>query len=160
MDRLTRQIYPQLKRLARNRGRGSALGATTLVHETYAKLLNGEELSPRDRNEFFCLAATIMRRIVIDEVRRAGAAKRDGIRATAEDERLVDAASVKADFLVAVDQALTDLADTDQRLVQVFEFRYFAGCSTAETAEALGLSVRTVERLWSQARRAIAEFIG
>lgn len=159
LDRLAEVLYPELKAMARRRTRGSqGLGATTLVNETFLKLLSGGELKPEDRQQFFALAATIMRQVIVDEVRYATAAKRDGREVTFTEGlgQARDETEAKAEFLLQVDEMLGILEAEDKRLVRVFECRYFAGLTTAETADALGVSGRSVERLWSSARTRIA----
>lgn len=160
LDRLTRLIYPELKAMARRRTRGdSELGATTLVNETYVKLLSGGELSPDDRQQFFGLAATIMRQVIVDEVRYAAAGKRRAQEVTYTDAVGHGDVADQADFLLQVDRMVDRLAEEDERLARVFEFRYFAGFTTPETAESLGMSERSAERLWSRARARIAELM-
>ena len=79
MDKLAELLYPELKAMARRRsGRSSNMGATTLVSETFLRMLSGGSLQPEDRQQFFGLAATLMRRIIVDEVRRVSAGKRKG----------------------------------------------------------------------------------
>ena len=126
------------------------------MNETFLKLLAGEQLRSEDRQQFFGLAATIMRRVIIDEVRQARAAKRDGLAVTFTDSQNGDSAGEDIDFLLEVDRLLDGLQAEDERLARVFECRYFAGFTVSETAESLGLSERSVERLWSDARSRIA----
>ena len=160
LDELSRQLYPELKAMARRRARqGAGSGATTLVNETFLKLLSGGTIASQDRQQFFALAATIMRQIIVDEIRYVTAGKRTGKEQTLAETIVGDDAHEKAEFLLQVDQMLTVLANEDARLASVFECRYFAGLTTAETAEALDLSERSVERLWSGARSRIAELI-
>jgi len=156
MDRLAAILYPELKAMARRRTRGSqGLGATTLVNETFLKLLSGGELKPEDRQQFFGLAATIMRQVIVDEVRYATAGKRHGRQVTYTDSHAPDDIQANAEFLLQVDELLAVLEAEDERLVRVFECRYFAGLTTAESAEVLGMSPRSVERMWSAARSRI-----
>ncbi|MEM1173501.1 MAG: ECF-type sigma factor [Pseudomonadota bacterium] len=160
LDQLTESLYPELKRLAASRSRNSAeIGATTLVGETFIRLLSGGALTPEDRGQFFALAATIMRRIVVDEIRHVLANKRAHTDTTFTDSVLGDDAHEKAEFLLQVDQVLGQLEAADERLARVFECRYFAGLTTEETAEATGVSSRTVERLWSESRKRVASMI-
>lgn len=160
LNRLAELLYPELKAMARRRTVGKpGLGATTLVQETFLKLLSGGELTPADRREFFALAATIMRRVIVDEVRYAMAGKRDGREVTLTESVMPVESQEKAQFLLEVDEMLGILEREDERSAQVFECRYFAGLTTAETAEALGVSERSVERLWSSARSRIAELM-
>ncbi|MEM6641017.1 MAG: ECF-type sigma factor [Pseudomonadota bacterium] len=159
-NKLATLLYPELKSLARRRSAGSAeSGATTLVNETFLRLLSGGKLQTEDRREFFALASTIMRRVVIDEVRYVTAGKRAGNDVTLMNTVIGDDSHEKAEFLLQVDEMLGILEQEDERLARVFECRYFGGLTTAETAEALVLSTRTVERAWSDARSRIADLI-
>jgi len=160
LDSLARLIYPELKAMARRRTTGEGgFGATVLVNETFAKLLSGGELKPTDRQQFFGLAATIMRQVIIDEIRYVTAQKRDGNMVTYSDTQVPDENLANAEFLLQVDQILEQLEKEDPKLARVFECRYFAGFSTSESAEALGVSVRSVERLWAASRERIAEMM-
>ena len=160
LDQLAAVLYPQLKSMAVRRSRSSAgMGATTLVHETFLKMLSGGELRPEDRKQFFGLAATSMRRIIVDEIRYVTAEKRAAQELTFAETVMGDDAHEKAEFLLQVDDMLGVLEGEDERLARVFECRYFAGLTTAETAEALDVSERSAERLWSSARSRIAELI-
>jgi len=160
IEKLAGLLYPALKAMARRRStQGPGMGATTLVNETFLKMLSGGELQPEDRKQFFGLAATIMRRIIVDEIRYVTAGKRAGKEVTLVETVMGDDAHTKAEFLLHVDQMLGILEAEDERLVRVFECRYFAGLTTAETAEALGVPERSVERQWSSARSRIAELI-
>ena len=158
LDELARLLYIELKYIARNRSRNSQdFGATTLVQETFVKLLAGKKLKATDRKQFFALSATIMRQIVIDEIRYQRASKREGLNVTFVDTITGDDATQNADFLLQVDDALRIVAKEDERLTRVFECRYFAGMSIGETAECLDVSTRTAERLWSRARTRMGE---
>ncbi len=160
LDRLAATLYPELKAMARRRTAGRpGLGATTLVQETFLKLLSGGELKAEDRRQFFGLAATVMRRVIVDEVRYATAGKRDGREVTLTESVMPSEAQEQAEFLLQVDEMLNVLEVEDARLARVFECRYFAGLTTAETAEALGVSERSAERFWSSARSRIAALI-
>lgn len=158
-DELARLIYPELKAMARRRSSGSELGATTLVSETFVKLLSGGEVTAEDRQQFFALAATIMRRVIVDEVRYATADKRSGGRVSLAEDQVADESQASAEFLIEVDRVLDMLAAEDPQLARAFECRYFAGFTVAETAESLSVSERTAERLWSSARSRIAELM-
>lgn len=160
LNTLTRMIYPELKAMARRRTKGNqALGATTLVSETYVKLLAGGSLASHDRQQFFGLVATIMRQVIVDEVRYLQAQKRSGDLVTLADGLLPDDSQGKADFLLQVDRMLQQLEEEDPKLSRVFECRYFAGYSASETGEIMGVSTRTAERLWSAARERIAALL-
>ena len=160
LDKLARILYPELKAMARRRAAaGPGMGATTLVHETFVQLLSGGRLKPDNRKHFFGLAATIMRRIIVDEIRYVTARKRDGVDITLAETLIGDDAHEKAEFLLQVDEMLSMLESENARHVRVFECRYFAGLTTAETAEVLDMSVRSVERAWSSARSRIASLM-
>ena len=160
LNQLAAILYPELKSMARRRAQGSAgSGATTLVNETFVKLLSGGQLRAEDRQQFFALAATIMRQIIVDEIRYVTANKRARSDVTLANTIIGDDSHEKAQFLLSVDEMLSIVEREDERLARVFECRYFAGLTTAETAESLGLSERSVERFWSNARSRIAELI-
>ncbi len=160
LDQLARMLYPELKSMARRRAGARAGGsATTLVNETFVKLLSGGSLQPEDRQQFFALAATIMRQVIIDEIRYITANKRAREDVTLVDTVIGDDGHEKAEFLLQVDEMLGILEHENERCARVFECRYFAGLTIAETAEALELSPRSVERAWSEARSRIAALI-
>jgi RNA polymerase sigma factor (TIGR02999 family) len=149
-------LYQELRRLARaqlRRGRRDDSVATTgLVHDAYLKLAHQPSLDLRDRGHFLALASRAMRQIVVDHARRRAAGKRGGSAAvTVLDEESV-AAGTKAGEIVALDGALDRLETLDQRLARIVELRFFGGLSVEETAQALGLSERTVKRDWQKAR--------
>ncbi len=160
LNQLAETLYPELKAMARRRVQGGAgSGATTLVNETFVKLLSGGEIKPRDRGQFFALTATIMRQIIVDEIRYITANKRAREEVTLVETVIGDDSHEKAEFLLQVDEVLKIVEDEDVRLARVFECRYFAGLTTAETAEAMETSPRSVERFWSEARSRIAALI-
>ena len=156
-DRVVELVYPELRRVARQqlrRGRPDApvLDTTGLVHEAYLKLVDQASLDARDRGHFLAIAARAMRQVIVDHARTRQAAKRGaGAEHLPFDERSA-AVQARAEHLLAVDEALSRLAHEDPRLLQVVECRFFAGYSEAETAEALEVSTRTVERDWIRAR--------
>ncbi|MFK7958456.1 MAG: ECF-type sigma factor [Lysobacterales bacterium] len=157
LDQLAGLLYPQLKKMARRRvRRGQEIGATTLVQETFLKLLSGGGVKPQDRVQFFGLAATIMRQVIVDDARHSAAQKRRGVEVEFKPEIANDSQLVDAGFLLQVDDALTRLAEQNRQLAQVFECRYFGGYSIQETADIINMSVRSTERLWSNARKLLA----
>lgn len=159
-DQLATMLYPELKSMARRRAQGSAgSSATTLVNETFVKLLSGGQIGTEDRRQFFALAATIMRQVIVDEIRYITANKRAREDVTLAETVIGDDGHEKAEFLLLVDDMLNIVEREDERLARVFECRYFAGLTTAETAEALDIAPRSVERLWSSARSRMAELI-
>jgi RNA polymerase sigma factor (TIGR02999 family) len=129
-----------------------SLQATALVNETYLRLVDAKDVSWHDRAHFLAVCATVMRRILVDHARSRQAQKRGGLAAKVTfDEALVVTDEPRED-LVALDDALKALAVFDDRKSRVVELRFFGGLSVEETAEALGLSTRTVEREWTACR--------
>jgi len=156
MDRLFGQVYDELHRVARHALRGEQTGHTLtptgLVHEAYFKLVDQTRVEWRDRGHFLGVASRAMRQVLVEYARRRGAAKRGGrIRPVALEEGLVSVEE-RAEALLAVDEALTRLAAHDPAMARVVECRFFAGLSEEETAEALGVGLRTVQRQWRRAK--------
>lgn len=155
-DRLVPLVYGELRRIARRHMRGGARGhtldTTGLVHEAYLKLAGAHELRLEDRGHLLAVAARAMRQILISRARARSAAKRGrGERAVPVDE--VEAAvEARADWLLDLDRALERLGELDERLVGIVECRFFCGATEGETAEALGIPLRTVQRGWTRAR--------
>jgi RNA polymerase sigma factor (TIGR02999 family) len=149
LDKLAPIVYDELLRLARLRLSGErsdlTLQPTALVHEAYLKLMNQVRLSLKDRAHFFAIAATIMRRILIDDARRRKADKRGGgIRVTLNEE--IDVADAKGPDVLALDLALQALARIDERKSRIIELKYFGGLTTEEISEVTGVSAATVGR--------------
>jgi len=149
-------VYDELRRVAQNylshERPDHTLQATALVHEAYLKLVNQTSVDWRDRAHFFGLASQMMRHILVDHARRHQAAKRGGL---AQRLTLVEAVSFpeKKEFdLVALDEALTRLAQLDPLQSRIVEMRFFGGLTIEETATALGVSVATVNREWRLAK--------
>lgn len=155
-DRLFPLIYEQLRALARSHMRreeaNHTLQATALVHEAYLRLVGSEPLSWTSRAEFFHASAQAMRRILIDYARRRGRAKRGGDRKRQPLDAVDLAVSVDPQEVLALDAAVTRLAERDRRAADVVQLRFYAGLSVGETAATLGLSERTVKREWAFAR--------
>jgi RNA polymerase sigma factor (TIGR02999 family) len=155
LDRLVPLIYDDLRRLARAqlaRRAPQTLDTAGVVHEAYLKLAAQRQSAWRDRGHFFAVAARAMRHILIDYAKRRHRHKRGGgLRRVPLDEARI-AVEQEAGRLLSVDAALARLAAVDERLVRTVECRFFAGLSEDETAEALGVSRRTVERDWARAR--------
>ena len=163
MDRLVPLVYGDLARIARRQlaleASGHTLSTTEVVHEAYLRLVDQTRVQWADRAHFFAVAAHVMRRVLVDHARRRRAARRGGqYRRSVSLETLesVDggslAADQRADMLVAMDEALERLAALDPRQARVVECRYFGGLTEEETAEALGVTARTVARDWVKAR--------
>jgi RNA polymerase sigma-70 factor, ECF subfamily len=148
-------VYPHLRSLAsyymRRERPDHTLQATGLVHEAFIRLLKQENLAWEDRNHFFGVAAGLMRRILVDYARAHRAGKRGGGRDLPLDEALVFAEE-RSSELIALDDALLQLAEWDPRQSRIVELRFFAGLTEEEVAEVLGISVRTVKRDWAAAR--------
>src|SRR4051794_20832623 len=163
MDGLFPAVYDELRRIAHyhmaGERPGHTLGTTGLVHETYLRLVDQTRVQWRDRGHFFRVASWAMRRILVDYARSHGALRRGGgVPPLSLDDEL--AVAQESDRLVALDEALERLATVNERLSQVVECRYFGGLTEAETAEALGVTVRTVQRDWRKARDWLALDLG
>lgn len=156
LDRLMPLIYGELKDLARsNRYRWSSRyghGTTSLVHEAYVKLARHEGALPSGRRRFFALASRAMRSVLVDNARWHSRSKRGGSAqpVSTADVQLVSAE--RADELLALDEALSNLESSRPDLASVVEHRVFGGLTIPETAEALGLSAATIKRRWRLAR--------
>jgi RNA polymerase sigma factor (TIGR02999 family) len=156
LDRLVDVVYDELRRIAHIRlmaeRPGHTLSTTALVHETYLKLVDQTKAEWRDRAHFFAVASMAMRRILVDHARKHRTLKRGGKRKRVS----LDAANLsveeRADTLIELDRALTRLAEIDERLSRVVECRFFGGMTEEETAEALGVTARTVRSDWATAR--------
>jgi RNA polymerase sigma factor (TIGR02999 family) len=159
LDELTRLVYADLRRLAgrylRDEQPGHTLQATALVHELYLRISSVQEIDWKGRGQFIAVAAQMMRRILIDHARRRQAAKRDGRQAASP----VAVTTIDLD-VVDVDRALDKLAVDYPRHAQIVELRFFGGLQAGEVAQALGLSLRTVERDWQFAKAWLHNEIG
>ena len=157
LDRLFPLVYDELRSIAHGQlGRerpAHTLGTTGLVHEAYFKLVGQTRVQWTDRSHFFAVATQAMRRLLVDYARHYQTEKRGGDprRVGLDDGMLV--AEQRADTLLALDAALTELAGLDERLSRVVEYRFFGGLTEEETAEVLGVTVRTIRRDWTKARR-------
>ena len=163
MDRLVPLVYGDLARIAHRQlgleDSGHTLATSDLVHEAYLRLVDQTRVQWNDRAHFFAVAAHVMRRVLVDHARRHRAARRGGSdRRAISLEELESAnpagltANQRADVLVAMDDALERLATLDSRQARVVECRFFGGMTEPETAEALGVTERTVARDWVKAR--------
>ena len=156
LARLTPLVYNELHRLAHRYMRGERAGhtlqTTALVHEAYVRLVDSRGVAWQSRAHFFAIAAQLMRRILVDVVRRQRFQKRGGgWRQVTLADGVQLAANVSPD-VVAVDDALQELGKLDPRKAQVVELRFFGGLSLEETAEALSVSTDTVGRDWKAAK--------
>jgi RNA polymerase sigma factor (TIGR02999 family) len=156
-SRLLPLVYDELRRLAAQRlareEPGQTLQPTALVHEAYLRLVGkGDERSWNSRGHFFAAAAEAIRRILVESARRKRSLKGGGDREREELQADHIAAPQPREDLVALDEALTKLAQENAQAAQLVQMRYFAGFSLPESAEILGISARTAGRLWTYAR--------
>jgi RNA polymerase sigma factor (TIGR02999 family) len=131
---------------------GHTLSATALVHEAYLRLMEQRNVQWNDRGHFFAVAATLMRRVLLDYARKHHAAKRGAapLRTTLDETLLV--AEQHLEIVLALDECLTRLAAFDPQQARLVEMRFFAGMSVEETAGVMGISTATVKREWSSAK--------
>ena len=156
LEQLTPRVYKELQRIAghcmQNERSGRSLQTTALVHEAYLKLIDVTNVDWQHRAHFYAISAQIMRRILLDRARRRIAAKRGGAMPKVNLDELPELGSGRARELIALDDALTTLAEIDPRKERVVELRFFGGLSVDETAEVLKVSADTVLRDWRLAR--------
>jgi len=154
--RLFSLIYEELHRLAARYLRGEradhTLQATALVHEAFIRLMGHTGVDWQDRTHFFAVAAQSMRHILVDYARAHQAQKRGGrdLRITLQEPLLISAE--QSGMMMALDEALDRLGRLDPRQCKIVELRYFGGFTTAEIAQILAISPKTVEREWDMAR--------
>jgi RNA polymerase sigma factor (TIGR02999 family) len=156
LNQLVPLVYDRLRAMAHGRlagrGPGASLNTTALVHEAYLRLVDQSRAQWKDRAHFFAVAATAMRQIVVDHARARGAQKRGGAVVTVLLEDAVPGGEASAELVLAVDEALGQLAALSQRMVKMVELRFFVGLSIEETAAVLETDPRTVNRDWRTAR--------
>ncbi|RMD65951.1 sigma-70 family RNA polymerase sigma factor [Candidatus Parcubacteria bacterium] len=149
-------VYQELHRMASNfmrRERADlTLRTTGLVHEAYLRLIDDKRVKWENRAHFFGIAAQAMRRILVDYARKHKAQKRGGGQKVLPLEEVAELSSVKAEELLALDEALKRLQTLDERQTRVVELRFFAGLTIEETAQTLGISPATVKREWAMAK--------
>lgn len=155
-DRLLPLVYEELRKVARRQlrrdGGAGALATTELVHEAYLRLAGHEALRLEDRRHLLAVSALAMRQILVGHARSRHALKRGaGVAAVPLDEGEA-AVRAESEWLLDLDRALARLRAHDERLASIVDCRYFAGMSEQETAEALGLSLRSAQRGWTKAR--------
>ena len=156
LEKLTPLVYAELHRLAVRAMAAerpdNTLQSTALVNEAYLRLMSSRDVVWKDRAHFFALSARLMRRILVDCARSRQAGKRGrGERPVSLEESTIVSAQ-RAPYLMALDDALTRLAEVDARKSDVVELRFFGGLSVEETAEVLNVSRDTVLRDWKMAR--------
>jgi len=156
LDKLVPLVYDELRRIARRymerEPAGHTLQTTALVNEAYLRLIEQKGMKWQNRAHFFAISAQLMRRILVSMARARHANKRGGdARQVSLDEALV-ISEERAAELVALDEAMNELAALDPRRSRVVELRYFGGLSVEETAEVLKISPETVMREWKRAK--------
>ncbi len=156
LDKLTPLVYDEMRRMAhryvRRERDGHTLQTTALVNEAYLRLAGQQKIEWQDRAHFFAVTAQIMRHILIDHARARHYAKRGGDVEQVALEDAYEMSGQRAAELLALDEALDELARLDPRKSRVVELRYFGGLSLEETAEVLEISVMTVRRDWRAAK--------
>ena len=153
LDQLVPIVYEELHRQAqrylRREAPGHTLQTTALVHEAYLRLVDQDRVAWQGRAHFLAIAASMMRRVLMDHGRKQKARKRGGSAARVTfDERLIPSGDRELDF-VALDEALDALAELDELKARIVELRAFGGLEVEETAEVLGISTATVKRHWA-----------
>lgn len=156
VEELLPLVYEELRGLARHYLRreraGHTLETSALVHEAYVRLIDGSKVEWKGRSHFYGIAATTMRRILVDHARSHLYQKRGGGAAKVSLDEAYQLGTERPEDLVALDETLNQLAENDVQKARIVEMRFFGGLSHAEIAEVLGVSVSTVERQWRVAR--------
>ena len=155
-DQLVPLVYAELRRIARRamarQSPGHTLQTSALVNEAYLKMVDQQSIAWQNRAHFFAVAAQVMRHILVDYARRYQSAKRGGgaLRVSLSDA--APRAEQRAADLIALDDALTELARYDERKSRIVELRFFSGLTVEETAEVIGLAPVTIMREWRAAK--------
>jgi RNA polymerase sigma factor (TIGR02999 family) len=156
LETLTPLVHEELRRLAHHYMKGERPGhtlqTTALVNEAYLKLVDQKQVAFKNRAQFFALAATLMRHILVDHARSRQYLKRGGGAQRVSLDKALIVCGDRDEDLVALDEALVRLAAVDMRKSKVVELRFFGGLSVEETAEALDVSAVTVMREWRMAK--------
>ena len=161
--RLMPLVYDDLRRAARaplrRRAGTMSLDTTALVHEAYLRLVDERRAGWQNRGHFLAVSAMAMRQILVDHARARRRGKRGGDAPHEPVDEGSAAVQHDAEQMLVLDDALTKLAGEDERLVRLVECRHFAGYTEQETAEALGTSLRTVQRDWLKARAWLRQYM-
>lgn len=167
LDAVLPVIYEELHRLARHHlsraGQTPTLQPTALVNEAYMRLADAESQGFVNRHQFFAFASSVIRNILVDHIRSRQSGKRGGDSLRIDAEALDDLApdqGMTPDMVLAVHEALGRLEEVDARQARIVEMHFFAGMRQPEIAEALDISLPTVERHWSLGRRRLAIYLG
>ena len=165
LDQIVALLYEELRSAAhaqRNRLRSAGLDTTALVHETYLRLSQAQEVRVADREHFLALASRAMRQVLIDEIRKRSRRRRGGgaepLTLGAAD--LLPTTTLEPERILDLDRALCELEASEPRLVRVLECRVFGGMSEEEIGRALDCSWRTVHRDWIKAKGWLALRLG
>lgn len=156
-EQLLPLVYDELRKLAAHRlaeeKPGQTLQPTALVHEVYLRLVDVEKAQQwNSRRHFYAAAAEAMRRILVEQARARGSMKRGGGRERLDLDGFTIASAERPDNLLALDEALTRLADVEPQAAELVHLRYFAGQTMSGAADLLGLSLRSTHRLWAYAK--------
>ena len=156
LEQLMPLVYNELRRLARRymtaEQSGHTLQTTALVHETYLRLVDAKSIDWQNRAHFYAICARVMRRILVDFARSRNYQKREGNFAHIQLEEAATVSTIVSSELLAVDEALRQLAAVDTRKSEVVEMRFFGGLTVEEIATALQVSPETVMRDWKLAK--------
>ena len=164
LDALTPRVYRELRRMAaafmKGEREGQTLQATALVHEVYLRLVDVQNVPWNGKAHFYAICAQIMRRILVDAARKRATAKHGGDFGRIELSEVADLSDRKDRELIALNDALDQLKESDSRKAKIVELRYFGGLSVEETAAVLDVSEGTVTRDWRLARGWLLAEIG
>jgi RNA polymerase sigma factor (TIGR02999 family) len=164
-EQLLPLVYDELRRLAAQKlsqeKPGQTLQATALVHEAYLRLVDAEQAKCwNSRGHFFAAAAEAMRQILVQNARRRSRLKHGGGRTRIDLDNLELAAPERSDELLALDEALVQLAAVDAQAAELVKLRYFGGCTIHQAAKVLGVSPRSADFLWAYARTWLFQKMG
>ena len=156
LDRLMPLVYSELRRLAKSYMRreraGQTMQTTALIHEAYLRLIDTNQVRLENRGHFFAAAARLMRQVLVDIAREHSSRKRGGAAIQVSLDEAMVVSKQRDEGLLALDEALSALAQVDPRKSRMVELRFFGGLSVEETAETLSVSVETVHRDWRLAK--------
>ncbi len=153
LELVYKELHRQAHRYLQKERAGHTLQTTALVHEAYLKLVAQKSVTWESRSHFFAIAATMMRRILIDYARTKHRARRGGVHSDLPLESALTISASETDYdLLALDEALNRLAAKEAHLAKIVELRFFSGLDVVETAEVLGISESTVKRDWQMAK--------
>jgi len=162
-EQLVPLVYEDLRHIARRHlsgnDRGFTLNTTALVHEAYLKMVDRSRIEWRDRDHFLRVYSTVMRNLMVDLARKRRAQKRGGGAKRVGLDTALLGVDEQADLILALDQAMERLREINPRLPEVVECRFFAGLTEKETAAALGITERTVQRDWIKAKAYLSRWM-